>query len=186
MQQDTCTADIALTLPSGQRIIFSVSPQGTQAPGYFTPFWAPDPTSGDRLSTDYNSISQDSSTGCWVSPDDGSPYVPTHLYLDTPDGAHYVIDHNIDTFGTGQETSSLREIDERNGAVLSFSASGVSSNKGPGVTIARDGQGRVTVSSQKAGATGAVCQDAPSMRIAARGAMRLARLGNWHAPETRS
>ena len=42
------------------------------------------------------------------------------------------------------------------------------------------------VSSQKAGATGAVCQDAPSMRIAARGAMRLARLGNWHAPETRS
>ena len=43
-----------------------------------------------------------------------------------------------------------------------------------------------TVSSQKAGATGAVCQDAPSMRIAARGAMRLARLGNWHAPETRS
>ncbi len=144
VQQDTCTADIALTLPDGHRTSFSFAPQGTQAPGYFTPSWAPDPTTGDRLSTDYNAISQDSSTGCWVSPDDGSPYVPAHLYLDTPDGMRYVINHNIDTFGTGQETSSLREIDERNGAMLTFSASGVSSNKGPGVTIARDGQGRVT------------------------------------------
>ncbi|MDQ2827636.1 MAG: malectin domain-containing carbohydrate-binding protein [Chloroflexota bacterium] len=144
VQQDTCAADVELTLPDGRRIPFSFSPQGTQAPGFFTPSWAPDPTTGDRLSTDYNSISQDSSTGCWVSPDDGSPYVPAHLYLDTPDGVRYVIDHNIDTFGTGQETSSLREIDQRNGAVLTFSAGGVSSNKGPGVTISRDGQGRIT------------------------------------------
>ena len=54
-----------------------------------------------------------------------------------------------------------------------------------GVSL-EDIKGAALVSSQKAGATGAVCQDAPSMRIAARGAMRLARLGNWHAPETRS
>ncbi len=144
VQQDTCSTDIVLTLPDSRRIAFTFSPRGTQAPGFFTPSWATDPTTGDSLSTDSGAISQDNSTGCWVSPDDGSPYVPVHLYLTTPDGTRYVIDHDIDTFGTGRETSSLREIDERNGAVLTFSASGVSSNKGPGVQIARDAQGRVT------------------------------------------
>jgi len=143
VQQDTCTADIELTLPDGRRIPFSFQPQGTQAQGFYRPSWAPDPTTGDRLSANPATISQDGS-GCWIDPDSQFPYVPTTLYLDTPNGAHYVIAHNIDSFGSGAETSSLREIDERNGAVLTFSASGVSSNKGPGVRIARDGQGRIT------------------------------------------
>jgi len=74
------------------------------------------------------------------------------------------------------------------GDVVQFALGSV--NSGPPDTQerirVRGVQGTLAVSSQKAGATGAVCQDAPRMRIAARGAMRLARLGNWHAPETRS
>jgi RHS repeat-associated protein len=133
--------DVTLTMPGGRRVTFAFTPQSTGGLFGFllTPGYTPE-------AGVYGSLTSD---GCGLLVVSGGQYVcfldaqyaPTKYKYTDPYGRVY-------TLGAD---GSLQTIMDLNGNELVFGSTGITSAAGNSVSFARDGQGRITEISDKAG-----------------------------------
>src|SRR5262249_5627752 len=128
--------NVTLTMPDGRRSTF-----------YFTPY-APSPIFGflqlKRYTPEAGVYGKLESNGCnLLTASGGTPFCfPGNLYSLSVSAFTYTDPYgrvfHLDADGT------LQSIEDLNGNVLTFSASGITSSTGLSVTFVRDGQGRIT------------------------------------------
>ncbi|MEM9214706.1 MAG: putative Ig domain-containing protein [Cyanobacteria bacterium P01_F01_bin.150] len=126
---------VTLTNPEGRRVTFTFEPEVTGA-NFFGPIWSPrfvpEPGVFDTLEVDDLplSIRPDGSASLFLF---SFPFNPSEYKLTTRDGTTYRYD----------QFNGLESVTDRNGNVLTYTDSGITSSTGQSITFVRDAQGRI-------------------------------------------